>query len=381
MLAAAALALGLLTAACTGGSSHGCCDPIEAGSQHRAAPDGTGGASEAADLHRILWLGDTLLADAAEPRLLANGYGWAFARLLPLPRADAVIVNAEGPITTETAVFDRTQPWTYNAQPVAAEALAAIGVTAAGLANNHALDRGPAGLADTRAQLGAAGVRPFGAGDDLDQALRALRVETPHGDVAVLAFGQGGGVRKNAAAGRPGRAVVTPCAVRTAARDARASGARWLVGFVHWGSNYAAVQHTQRRQAALFAAAGFDLVIGHGSHVAQPIATVEGMPVVYSLGNFVFGTPGRFRAASPGVGLMATTELGRDGFEALRLRCIRTDNDKVRYQPRACDAAQVGAALRALHPDIQLEVVQLDGPQRASADLDSTEGILRWPIR
>ena len=219
-------------------------------------------------------------------------------------------------------------------------------------------------------------MRPFGAGDDLDQALRALRVETPHGDVAVLAFGQGGGVRKNAAAGRPGLAVVTPCAVRAAARDARASGARWLVGFVHWGSNCAAVQHTQRRQAALFAAAGFDLVIGHGSHVAQPIATVAGMPVVYSLGNFVFGTPGRFRAAFPGVGLMATTELGPGGFEALRLRCIRTDNDEVRYQPRPCDAAQAGAALRGLHPDIQL-----DGPQRDSTDLDSTEGILRWPIR
>ena len=378
MLAAAALALGLLAAACTGGSSHDCGDPIEAVSQDRAASDGTadapGGAADAprsSAPHRILWLGDTLLADAAEPRLQANGYGWAFERLLPLPEADAVIVNAEGPITTETAVYDRTQPWTYNAQPAAAGALAAIGVTAAGLANNHALDRGPAGLADTLAQLRAAGVRPFGAGPDLDEALGALLIETPHGDVAVLAFGQGGGVRKNAAAGRPGRAVVTPCAVRAAAREARASGARWLVGFVHWGSNYAEVQHTQRRQAALFASAGFDLVIGHGSHVAQPIATVEGVPVVYSLGNFVFGTPGRFSAAFPGVGLMATTELGPDGFEALRLRCIRTDNDEVRYQPRPCDAAQARAALRALHPDIQLEDIDLDG----------AEGVLRWPIR
>ena len=374
MLAAAALALGLLAAACSGGASHGCADPLEAGPAGGTATAAPGGA--AGDSHRILWLGDTLLADAATPRLEANGYGWAFERLLPLPEADVVIVNAEGPITTETAVYDHTQPWTYHAQPAAADALAAIGVGAAGLANNHALDRGPAGLADTLAHLGAAGVRPLGAGADLGEALRPLRIATPHGEVAVLAFGQGGGVRKNAAANRPGLAVVTPCSVREAARAARANGARWLVGFVHWGANYAEVQHAQRRQAAIFAGAGYDLVIGHGSHVAQPIAAVEGMPVVYSLGNFVFGTPGRFSAAFPGAGLMATTELGRGGIEALRLRCIRTDNDEVRYQPRPCDAAETRAALGALHPDIELI-----GPERGSADLDSVEGVLRWPIR
>jgi hypothetical protein len=360
---ASAVALGLVAAACGGGTSPGCGGDLEA----MALP-----VREHADARpfRILWLGDTLLADAATPRLEANGYDWPFARLLPLPEADYVIANAEGPITTETAVYDRTQPWTYNAQPEAAAALARLGVTAAGLANNHALDRGPAGLADTLAHLDAAGVEAFGAGEDLAAALRPLLIETPHGRVGVLAFGQGEGVRKNAAGGRPGGAVVTPCAVREGAQLAREAGARWLVGFVHWGSNYADVQHTQRRQAALFAEAGYEFVIGHGSHVAQPVASVRGMPVVYSLGNFVFGTPGRFSAAFPGVGLIATTELGAGGFEALRLRCIRTDNDEVRFQPRPCAPAQADAALRALHPDIAIV--------RAA---DGTEGVLRWPVR
>ena len=140
----------------------------------------------------------------------------------------------------------------------------------------------------------------FGAGSDLDAALRPLIVETPHGRVGVMAFGQGGGVRKNASESRPGIAVLTRCNAAEGARLAREAGARWVVAFVHWGVNYADVVHAQRRQAALLAAAGYDLAVGHGPHVAQPVEVVGEMPVAYSLGNFVFGTPGRFTDRRPG---------------------------------------------------------------------------------
>ena len=140
----------------------------------------------------------------------------------------------------------------------------------------------------------------FGAGSDLDAALRPLIVETPHGSVGVVAFGQGGGVRKKAGESRPGIAVLKRCNAAEGARRAREAGARWVVAFVHWGVNYADVVHAQRRQAALLAEAGYDLAIGHGPHVAQPVEVVGGMPTVYSLGNFVFGTPGRFTDRRPG---------------------------------------------------------------------------------
>ena len=354
-LALAALALG--AAACGGAE------------ERRDALDGAGAAPPArsgAPAFRILWLGDTLLGDAAVPRLDAHGRAWAFDHLRPLPDADFVIVNAEGPITARTTPHDPSRRWSYAARPEAAAALAAEGVAAAGLANNHAMDRGPDGLADAIAHLGAAGVAAFGAGANLGEALRPLIVETPHGRVAVAAFGQGGGADANAGEARPGVAVLTRRNAAEAARLAREAGARWLVAFVHWGVNYEGVTHAQRRQAALLADAGYDLAIGHGPHVAQPVEVVGGMPVVYSLGNFVFGTPGRFTAAAPGVGLMAVTAFGPGGIESLRLHCIRTDNDEVAFQPRPCAPGQADAALRALHPDIAIE----DGA-----------GVLRWPIR
>ena len=353
---AVALALALAAAACAGGRDEACGGDLEAAPPPAERSD--------APAFRILWLGDTLLADAAEPRLATNGYGWAFDRLRPLPEADYVIANAEGPITTLTEPHDPSQRWSYAARPEAARALAAEGVNAVGLANNHALDRGPAGLADATAHLGGAGVASFGAGGDLDEALRPLIVETPHGRVGVVAFGQGGGVRRNAGEGRPGIAVLTRCNAAEGMQRAREAGARWVVAFVHWGVNYAGVLHAQRAQAALLADSGYDLAIGHGPHVAQPVEVVGGMPVVSSLGNWVFGTPGRFTPDAPGYGLMATTAFGPDSVEALRLHCIRTDNDEVGFQPRPCSAEQADNVLRALHADIAVE----DGV-----------GVLRWP--
>ena len=79
----------------------------------------------------------------------------------------------------------------------------------------------------------------------------------------------------------------------------------------------------------------------------------------------MFGTPGRFTADAPGVGLMATTAFGPDGIEALRLRCIRTNNAEVGFQPRPCAPAQADEVLRTVHPDIAIK----DGA-----------GVLRWPI-
>ena len=353
--ALAALALALAVAACA-----------DVGDAPLDAPTATPAARSDAPPFRILWLGDTLLGDAAAPRLDAHGHAWAFDRLRPLPDADYVIVNAEAPITARIEPRDPSRSWSYAMRPDAARALAAEGVAAAGLANNHALDRGPAGLADTIAHLASVGAEAFGAGAYLDAALRPLIIETPHGRVAVAAFGQGGGADANAGEASPGIAVLTRGNAAEAARRAREAGARWLVAFVHWGENYRQIVHAQRRQAALLADAGYDLAIGHGPHVAQPVEVVAGMPLVYSLGNFVFGTPGRFTQAAPGIGLMAVTAFGPDGLEALRLHCIRTDNDEVAFQPRPCAPGEADAALRALHPDIVVE---------------HGVGVLRWPMR
>jgi hypothetical protein len=78
------------------------------------------------------------------------------------------------------------------------------------------------------------------------------------------------------------------------------------------------------------------------------------MPVAYSIGNFVFGSAGRYSAARPGVGLIVTGEFGGSGLARLRFRCIVTDNELVHFQPRPCDPAETAATLTGLAPGIRV---------------------------
>jgi hypothetical protein len=119
---------------------------------------------------------------------------------------------------------------------------------------------------------------------------------------------------------------------------ARAAGAKWVVAYPHWGGNYSKVRASQEKWGRRAIEAGYDAVIGHGSHMAQRVDVIDGKPVFYSLGNFVFGTPGRYSDEFPGWGLMLRTYLGPDGFDGFELTCILTDNKKIKFQPRPCPA-------------------------------------------
>ena len=310
--------------------------------------------ADASSPFTILWLGDTLLGDAAQPLLEQEGYLAPFRDLLPLPAADYIVANLEGPITRRTMPSDPDQRWSYQALPAAAAALAAVGIDAVGLANNHTLDRGPEGLVDTIATLEESGLSTFGAGLDQGEAAAPLLIETPYGIVAVVGFGEDASRGRLANRTTPGSLVPSYSAIQRGLDLSRAAGARWLVAFVHWGTNYRGIEDEQRRWAQRFADAGYDLVIGHGPHLAQPVEFVDGMPVFYSLGNFVFGTPGRYGAEAPGISVLVRTELTATGFRAATVDCLLTDNQRIDFRPGPCEPTEAAPALAALHPEIEL---------------------------
>ena len=73
----------------------------------------------------------------------------------------------------------------------------------------------------------------------------------------------------------------------TAARDK----CDFLVVFIHWGTESTTeIDWIQQDQAPQIADAGADLIIGAHPHVLQPIGKSNGVPVVYSLGNFWFNS-------------------------------------------------------------------------------------------
>ena len=312
----------------------------------------------------IVWGGDLLLGDAAEPLLEEHGLSWPFDRIAGLLDADYLVANAEGPITSVNEPFFPDQEFSYNAQPPVAEALAEVGFDALGLSNNHALDRGPEGLTDTIRHVTDAGIQVFGAGA-LTEAEAPLMVETPHGAVAILGFGEAWHYGSPAGEDELGTVAINPESVARGHRLAQDAGADWVIAFVHWGENYAGVTEDQRLAAQLLADAGYDLVIGHHPHIVQEVEILDGMPVLYSLGNLAFGTPGRFEAGAEGYGLIARTGFGPDGGMDIRLDCIVTDNEIVEFQPEPCAAAEARRLFSQLGSAVHIEgdtgVIDLDG--------------------
>lgn len=134
---------------------------------------------------------------------------------------------------------------------------------------------------------------------------------------------------------------------------AEAAGADVVVAFVHWGDNYGAVNEQQRYWAEQLAMAGYDAVIGAGSHAAQTVEYVNDVPVVYSMGNFAFGAPGRFGSAGQqGVGLTATVVLEQGQARAVEIGCLATDNKNptVAYRARPCTPEEQGPAFTSFVP-------------------------------
>ena len=58
---------------------------------------------------------------------------------------------------------------------------------------------------------------------------------------------------------------------------------------LHWGLEHDTLPTRRQRIAARrLIAAGADCLVGHHTHTAQPSEWVQGRPVFYGLGNFIF---------------------------------------------------------------------------------------------
>ncbi len=293
-------------------------------------------------LGRVLFLGDFAPADAAAALIAEQGYdlGYQFARTRRLlARHDAVVANLESPLTTSDQPWPLPRKWLYQADPDLVPEIGRAGINVVGLANNHVYDYGRQGLADTLRYLDRGGIRHLGAGPSEAMARRGLVLETAGGRLGLLALMQdklGWRLWTHAyALDTPWLSF--PGAARFNDEDLSADIARMrehsdlVAVFVHWGKNYKPVDENQLRLARACIDAGADIVIGHHSHQYQPVAIYRERPIVYSLGNYAFGTIGR---ASMRYGMAASLLLSEGEMIRLEFTPLMTQNRIVKYQPR-----------------------------------------------
>ena len=240
----------------------------------------------------IALLGDVMLGRKVAERLRRAPAAavWS-SELADLCRScDAVVCNLECCISERGSRTRRIRgkPFFFRAPPSAVEALAAAGVSAVTLANNHALDYEELALVDTLEHLAAGSIASAGAGVDVRRARLGAVVPAGGRRLGILAATDH---PDEFAAGddSPGVAVADLAAglpewMRAELARLRAE-ADLVVAFPHWGPNMTSEPAGwQRARARELVAAGADLVAGHSAHVFHAIEWIEGRPVLYDLG-------------------------------------------------------------------------------------------------
>ncbi|MFD5798942.1 CapA family protein [Streptomyces diastatochromogenes] len=240
------------------------------------------------------------LAEAANgpvPRPVAPSWPWGEA-LPVLERAapDVRVINLETAVTRD-GDFAPGKGVHYRMHPANLPALAVARPDVCVLANNHVLDFGPPGLAETLDSLAAAGLRSAGAGRDEAEAWRPATVPLRSGGrVLVFSFGMpSSGIPHSWAAGaeQSGVALVAAPTEGAAAEFAdrlRQSGRPddIVVASVHWGSNWGyGVSRAEVRFAHALVDAGVSVVHGHSSHHPRPLEVYRERLVLYGCGDLV----------------------------------------------------------------------------------------------
>jgi poly-gamma-glutamate synthesis protein (capsule biosynthesis protein) len=165
------------------------------------------------------------------------------------------------------------------------------------LANNHVMDWGESGLAQTLDVLDGAGIRVVGAGRDDGEAWRPVVVARGPHRVSVFGLGAlSSGIPHQWAArpGRPGVAFLADLDDR--ALDAIASviadagtGDDVVVASIHWGANwgYGLPEEHRRFAHRLIDRVGVDVVHGHSSHHPLGIEVHRDRLIIYGCGDLV----------------------------------------------------------------------------------------------
>jgi hypothetical protein len=218
-----------------------------------------------------------------------------------LSDADVTVVNLESAITTrgeqepkELEVPDNR--YYFRTSPAALDVLAAAGVDAVTMANNHAADYGIQGMRDTLRAKRESPISVIGVGRNRREAFAPYRVTVRGTEIAVVAADasrrEGASTLWGATPDDPGVAAAREPRPRVLLEQVRrlASTVDVVVVFLHWGREYdVCASPEQQVTARALSRAGADVIVGSHTHRLlgsgwQP----DGSYVNYGLGNFVW---------------------------------------------------------------------------------------------
>lgn len=201
--------------------------------------------------------------------------------------ADLFIINLESPFTISGSHLVKTGSFSFKADPKSLAALTLAGVDVVALANNHTINQGRAGIADTQKILAEAGLAFSGAGLNENEARTPAIKEVNGLKIGFLSYAYPDDY-SIANGSNFGLAGLDISKMKADVQKLKPQ-VDLIAVIMHAGYEYTNQPNQQQKDFARQAIeASADLVIGHHPHWVQIIEIYQGKPILYSLGNLVF---------------------------------------------------------------------------------------------
>ena len=285
----------------------------------------------------ILFLGDFMIGDS-----YSGDVSLPFTNLKVLfENKQDIIVNIETAITDKNTVANPDKSYNYKINKSVVEELKRNNITLLNLANNHILDYGVDGLNDTLNCLQNYKLLYFGAGHNETNArtgiIRCYKNNTKIGYLGYFEYRKTYDQKYHfyAKENISGVAELNIHNLESDILQMKEKTDIIIVSF-HIGSNYDInISYTQKEFAHYAIDLGADAVVCHSAHIVLPVELYKGKMILYSIGNFIFTTPGRFSQVEEvyHTGMGAEFIIKNKNITKIKLTPFKTNNYVVNYQP------------------------------------------------
>lgn len=258
-------------------------------------------AEQPAEGFTLVATGDILVHDSVIRQARADGDGEGYDFRPMLAGAQQTIAGADLAIChMETVYGPEEGPFSgyplFVTPPHIAQAIKDTGYDSCSTASNHTLDAGADGVARTLDAMDAAGLKHAGAARNAEERVTPTLLEAGSATVAQLAYTydtNGIPVPED----QPWLVnLIDSAQIIADARTAREAGADVVVVSMHWGTEWQEEPDAQQLELAEELTASqdggrrdIDLIIGTHVHAPQAYEKVNGVWVVYGMGDQLAG--------------------------------------------------------------------------------------------
>ncbi len=278
----------------------------------------------------LVAVGDIMLAHRLEPFIEEYGPSYPYKYTAHIfKEADISFANLESPLSTKGEPIPDKE-YTFRANPKVTEGLKEAGFDVLSLANNHILDYGEEAFFETIEALDNQIIRHVGAGRNIREARKPVILKVKNKKFGFLAYSNTFPKRFWAEENKAGSAYGKFSSVKKDVKELKEKVDFLIVSF-HWGNEEEiSPQEYQRNLAHLAIDQGADIILGHHPHILSGIETYRNGIIIYSLGNFAFGSYSEKAKESA----IFRFHFSKDKLQQLEIIPISVYNKRIKFQPR-----------------------------------------------